>query len=224
MIASPAGTVTPPTETSDTAKRSGSDAMDGCTRSVSSITASQPRSPARTAASCAGSRSRATTALPMRLTVVSKPAPITSNRVYSNSSSLSRSPSSSRTRISSVVMSSPGSARLRAISPPRTAPICSCTNAACSGLGSEVSMMAAISRAASSRMSSGTPISSQMIRIGSGCANRARRSTVRPSAPAAAMPSSSSAVTVSTRGRIASVRRWVKLGATSLRSRVWSAP
>ena len=66
--------------------------------------------------------------------------------------------------------------------------------------------------------------SSQIIRIGSGCASPARRSTTEPSAPAAATASSRSPAMAVTRGSIASVRRCVKLGATSLRSRVWSEP
>ncbi len=147
---------------------------------------------------------------------------MTSSSVYSSSSSLSRSPSSSRTLISSVVMSSPGCAALCAISAGSTVPICRWTDAACSGLGSVVSMRAAIIRAVSPCNSSGTPNSSQMIRIGSGWANPSLMSTTSP--PAASSASSSSAVIASTRGRSASVRRCVKLGATSLRSRVWSAP
>ncbi len=83
-------------------------------------------------------------------------------------------------------------------------------------------MMAAISRPVSCTNSSGTPNSSQMIRIGRGCASAALTSTT--SASSAATASSSSAVMASTRARIASVRRWVKLGATSLRRRAWSVP
>lgn len=85
-------------------------------------------------------------------------------------------------------------------------------------------MMAAISRPVASTNSSGTPNSSQMIRMGSGCASSALTSTTWPSAPAASSASSSSAVIASTRARIISVRRRVKLGATSLRRRAWSPP
>jgi len=104
------------------------------------------------------------------LTVVSNPAPITSSKVATSSSSLSRSPSSSRTRISSVVMSSPGCSVLYAMSAGSAVLICRMTKAAFSGLVSEVVMTASTIAPTDFSKWSGTPNSSQVIRIGSGYA------------------------------------------------------
>lgn len=90
-----------------------------------------------------------------------------------------------------------------------------------SSVGSSASTTADQARK-SSRSSKGTPSSSQITVIGRGNANASIRSTGSPSAPRAAMASSSSSVIASIRGRSASTRREVNALLTSLRSRVWS--
>ncbi len=75
---------------------------------------SSPKS-ARSAASWSGWRSRASTPLPIRFTVVSCPATSSRKAMEISSASLSRS-SSSLAWISALNMSSPGLARLCAIS------------------------------------------------------------------------------------------------------------
>lgn len=195
-------------------------------RSASSTTSSQEASPSRTSFNWSGWHSSSCRAVQMRLTVVSYPAVKSRIRLSTSSFSLSRTPSSSppesRAAISTLVMSSPGCARRYATT---SAMVTSMSTAFCCAASTVIVVskkpLMILCRGAHDR--SGIPNSSKTIRVGSSCANSARRSTTRPGG-SAARPSSSPSTTSSILGLRAATRREANAAATGLRRRVCSSP
>ncbi|WP_323145186.1 hypothetical protein [Streptomyces anulatus] len=95
--------------------------------------------------------------------------------------------------------------------------------AAASSAVASVSRDAEIALRITARFSSGMPNRSQIRRLGTWCANRARRST-DSCAGVVAISSSKSSTIFSMAGRSSWTRRGVKALPTRLRSRSWSAP
>ena len=119
-------------------------------------------------------------------------------------------------------MSSPGLARLAAISSAIAPRQPASTAWACSG-ETVVSTIMSMTDAVLARASSDMPIRSATSRAGNGYAYRSRRSTTSPGG-VAAIASRSWLVSSTTRGRMASVRRGLNALPTSRRRRTWSFP
>ncbi len=165
--------------------------------------------------SWSGFCSSASTALPMRFTVVSWPATSSRNAIETSSSVVSRSPASSVCTSAEKNVSFGSASAMAVTCWSRNAAIAPPAASTCSGVP-KVSSWLDHSRK-SSRLSIGIPSSSQITVMGSGNAKTSSRST---SSPSFSLEISSAAISC-TRGRSSSTRRAVNALVTSLRSRVW---
>ena len=172
-------------------------------------------------ARCSGCVSSATTAFPIRLTVVSCPATMRSEAMLVSSCSESVSPPSS-TATSALIRSSAGSLRRCSKSAWRYATNCAIDSKKCAcSSGANAGRTNASDHSRNwSRSAIGTPSSSAITVIGSGNAN-VETSSISPSATTGSRrPSAISWM----RGRRCSIIRGVKAFETRRRSRLWSAP